>query len=144
MSKKSFSAPDKDLADLRVHGYASERTPGRAKYLLISKGVDSKTFHPLLIIHSDTPVGAEGCGPVCALTASFQLFSTQLTGAASVESKLHALLSGHNLSAYSIDTTHPLDLIASGDVLLDLDGYPNADVINKLFYSLRNRRRRSN
>ena len=134
-----FAAQDADLADIKVQGFAGDLDPTQAKYLLISKGPSSFAFHPLLIIKAPKP------SPVCRLEGNSKfLVPIMFQKIETVESKLFSLLSTYPLPAYSVDTTHALDNIAHGLIPLDLNGYPQADLVNKLFYSMRHLRQKQN
>lgn len=138
MADPQFAAQDAELAEIKVHGFAG-LNPNEAKYLLISKGPNSLTFHPLLIVRSDTH------GPVCRLDANTKFcIPVMLSTVQSVESQISALLDTYVLPAYSVDTTHVLSDVAYGRKTIDLNGYPQAELVGKLFYSMRHLRQKQN
>lgn len=132
----NFVAYDQDLEGISAMAYADTASPHIPKYFLISKGVENQHFSPLLVVHGDAH------SQVSLLVLRTLYPSPLLVG--SVEAQLYSILSGYKAPVYTVSTNKPLQDIAYGKVDLDLDGYPHADILYKMFYQLRNMSKRSN
>ena len=139
MKDPSFASQERELAGIKVHGFADSINPNEARYLFVTKGASSVDFHPLLIVRADTH------GSVCRLEANTKFQIPLMMGVTeSTEAQLAALLSTYLLPAYTVDTTHLLSDVAYGRKTIDLNGYPQAELVGKLFYSMRHLRQKQN